>query len=530
MNLSFLNHTKKVIFTKIYFMKKYFLFLIGIFFLSSCDQTSRIVEGESKNQILPHPKEISVNDQILVLSDDSRLYAENEELYPLLRLFSLELEKLSGHSIQLTSLNDRSADIIFKIDPKLEANEYHLSIDKNISAIGGSYQALAMAKTSLLQLVDEDTEELRFPSLSIKDKPDAAYRGLMIDLARKWHDVNTIKKLIDLAAFYKMNYVQLHFTDYQSYTLSSKKYPKLATPHRNYSFADLNELEAYSQLRGVCIIPEVDIPGHSSPFVKMYPEIFAIKDTAENPWIINMGKEEVYEALEDLITEVSGIFKSTPYFHIGGDEAIFHKVDEDPDVKAYMAKHELGSDVHELYRHFLLRMNEIVKKQGKQMCVWEGFRNEGKVEIPKDIIVFEYETNRYLPNLLIDEGYTVVNTSWKPLYVVNQKKWEPKTIYNWNIWRWENWFTKAPSYHPIQLDKTPLIIGAQMCAWEQAEEVEIPSLRKRLPALSERIWNKDEVISYQEFMSRLNKLDERLSVLINDDRQDDLLLDYNFVK
>ena len=73
-------------------------------------------------------------------------------------------------------------------------------------------------------------------------------------------------------------------------------------------------MEAYSQLRGVTIIPEIDVPGHSSPFVKKYPEIFAIQDTVNNPYIINMGRAEVYQALDLLIGEVLSIFTATPYF------------------------------------------------------------------------------------------------------------------------------------------------------------------------------------------------------------------------
>ena len=243
-----------------------------------------------------------------------------------------------------------------------------------------------------------------------------------------------------------------------------------------------------------------------------------------------MGKEEVYEAMDEIIGEVAQVFKATPYFHIGGDEAIFNKVDEDTAARAYMKKHQLGGDVHELYRHFLVRMNDIVKKHNKQMCIWEGFREKGTIEIPKDIIVYEFETNRYLPDMLVEDGYTVVNTSWKPLYVVNQKKWSPKTIYEWNMWRWENWWSKVPSFRPIQVKQSPLVIGAQMCSWEQAEEVEIPSLRKRLPAFSERVWNTDKRLPYKQFIKQLNLSDTVLSRLINDTRQDSLLIDYDFAE
>lgn len=501
-----------------------------LFLFSSCDDTTSIFDSKPGFHLLPQPKSITTTGKALKLSDKSRLYTSNAELVPLINLLQSEIYNITEINIDIGVQPDQSADVVFELDDTLDESEYYIDIEDEIQVSGGSYQALSMAKTTLLQLVSTVQNQLAFPCLKIKDYPDASYRGLMVDLARQWHSTATINKIIDLAAFYKINYLQLHFTDYQSYTLPCTSYPKLSTEDRHYSFEELKELESYSQLRGVTIIPEIDIPGHSSPFVKKYPETFAIKDSLENPWIINMGKEEVYEALDDIIGEIAAIFKATPYFHIGGDEAIFHKVNEDPHAQGYMKDYELGADVHELYRHFLVRINDIVKGHNKQMCAWEGFRPDGKVEIPKDIIVFEFETNRYLPNLLVDDGYTVVNTSWKPLYVVNKKKWEPRTIYEWNLWRWENWFPKAPSFTPIQVERSPLIIGAQMCAWEQPDNAEFPGLRKRLPALSERIWNVDEVISYDLFMNRLDTIDSKLTSLVKDSRQDTLLLGYNFVE
>jgi hexosaminidase len=480
--------------------------------------------------IIPTPKQVNPTSNILMLSEESRVYSEAKSLEPLLDLFRMELKRLTGFHPELAKIPCSKADIIFSIDTLLGKDEYTIDINKKVEVSGGSYQALTMARATLLQLAFLHEEKVCFPMLYIQDRPTAKYRGLMIDLARNWHSVNTIKKLIDLSSFYKSNYLHLHFSDYQSYTLPSKKYPKLPTPERNYSFKDLQRLDNYSQLRGVTIIPEIDLPGHSSAIVNAYPELFGIEAIDENPWIVNMGKEEVYVAIDDIIGEIASVFKATPYIHIGGDEAIFHKSLEDPHVQTYMKLHELGDDVHELYRHFLVRVNEIVKKHDKQMCVWEGFGPKGKVQIPKDIIVFEYETNRYLPNELVADGYTVVNTSWKPLYVVNQKKWEPKTIYNWNMWRWENWFDKAPSFTPIQLEESLLVIGAEMCAWEQAEITEIPSIRKRLPALNQRIWNTEEILPYDEFIQLLEITDMKLSLLINDDRQDKLLYDYNFEK
>ncbi|MEM7374703.1 MAG: family 20 glycosylhydrolase [Bacteroidota bacterium] len=501
-------------------MRPTILYLLISLSLLACDQTTNIIDEAPEASLLPHPKTIQLMGQGLALSSTSKLYAAKPELAPLLELFSSEVERVAGVRIKTTQTAGTEADIVFDINPDLSKEAYQLTIDQRIQLSGGSYEALAMAKTTLLQLAHKQGDQLVFPRCTIQDEPDATYRGLMIDLARKWHSAESVKQLIDLAAFYKIKFLHLHFTDHQSFTFPSKSYPRLATAQRHYTKEELTEMEAYSQVRGVTIIPELEVPGHAEQFVKQYPEIFAIEDTATNSYIINMGNEAAYEAIDNIVGEMAEIFQASPYFHMGGDEAYFEKVMEDPQVQTYIEKHQIGEDVHELYRHFLVRMNEIVKKYNKQMCVWEGFGPEGEIAIPKDIIVFEFETNRYLPNLLVEDGYTVVNTSWQPLYVVNKRKWSPTTIYDWNMWRWENWWDQAPSFTPIQVEKTPLIIGAQMCAWEQPEESELPSLRRRVPAFVERIWNLDQQLPHEHLLHLIEQTDQRLSRLIGDDRQD----------
>ena len=298
-------------------------YLFTLFALSglllSCDNSTQFRKYSDEAIILPCPKEISKSEKIVLLSNTSKMYSSNAELEALMQLFQGEVEKLTGIRIEISNEKSREADILFEIDPALPENEYQIQVTSTIQVKGGNYQALAMAKTTLLQLATMRDGLLGFPVVTIKDSPDANFRGLLIDLARSWHSVESIKKLIDLAAFYKTNYLHLHFTDYQSYTFPSIKYPLLATDGRSYSFEELKELEAYSLVRGVTIIPEIEIPGHSSPFVEKYPEIFAIKDVKENPYIINMGKEETYEALDYIIGEVTEIFKTTPFFHIGTD-------------------------------------------------------------------------------------------------------------------------------------------------------------------------------------------------------------------
>lgn len=519
-----------------------------IILIIGCNENPMQISHTPQNKIIPTPKEIKYlsNKKCLKLPKDIKVYSSDASLRPIVTIFVEQLNLL-GHKHQLSFDKTTNATFSIILDETLKTEEYQINIDKSVIVSGGSYKAISSAMTSVLHLVEKKDDYTLFPMVEIKDYPDATFRGLLIDVARRWHSINTLKKLVDMSAFYKLNYMQLHLTDDQSFTFPSKAYPKLATKDRHYTKEELVDLVNYAQLRGITLIPEIDIPGHSRKFIETYPEIFSpkLKKWGKNMWggdafnnVINVGSEKVYSALDVILDEVIEIFHTSPYIHIGADEATIDNLKGDPLAEAMMKKENLEGNVHELYRHFIVRMNDMVKSKNKTMCIWEGFKREGKIEIPKDLIVFEFESLYNLPNHLIEDGYTLVNTSWTPLYVVGTgieggwipRKWEPKKIYSWNMWQFENWYHKSPSHKkPIQLDKTPLVIGAQMCAWEQTDEGEIPSLRRRVPPFVERIWNTDYKLPYEEFYTNLDKSDNRLTSIINNSEQDSLLVGYNIV-
>ena len=527
---------------------KYSVLIILVSIVVGCNDKPIQIVYKTQNKIIPTPKEIQYlsNEKSLELPKDIKIYYSNESLRPIATIFMEQLNLL-GLEHKLSFENSNNASMSLVLDDTMKEEEHQIIIYESIMIRGGSYKAISAAMTSILHLLEKKGEDILFPLVKIRDFPDATYRGLMIDLARSWHTIETLKKLIDLSAFYKLNYMQLHLTDDQSFTFPSKAYPKLATKDRHYSKEELVDLVNYAEQRGITLIPEIDIPGHSKKIIETYPEIFSpkIKEWGKNMWggdainnVINIGSEEVYSALEILLDEVIEVFHTSPYIHIGADEATIDNLEGDPLAEAMMKKENLEGDVHELYRHFIVRMNDLVKSKNKTMCIWEGFKREGKVKIPKDLIVFEFESLYNLPNHLVEDGYTLVNTSWVPLYVVGTgveggwipRKWEPKKIYSWNMWQWENFYHKSPaSKEPIQLDKTPLVIGAQMCAWEQTDEGEIPSLRRRIPPFIERIWNTDYKLPYEEFYTYLDQTDNRLSIIIKNREQDSLLLGYNIV-
>jgi hexosaminidase len=342
--------------------------------------------------------------------------------------------------------------------------------------------------------------------MTVEDEPVARYRGLLIDVARQWHPVETLRPLITMCRLYKINYMQLHLNDQQSVTFPSQAFPQLRSEskgqRRTYTPEELEGLVRFADARGVTLVPELEGPGHHSGALRT---LWGRQGTS----CLDMASEKTYEGLDTLIGEICRVFASSPYVHIGADECDLKGVGDSGEEKAFMAAHGLQGPTG-LYHYYIARVNEIVKKHGKQTICWEGFHGDGGggVKIPKDILVMPFESTYNPANRLVGLGYTVINTAWKPLYVVGARKWPASYIYeNWNLWLWEHHINTNTH---IQLKPTDPVLGAQMCAWEQPAEAELPSTRERLHAMSERIWNPDAGKTYADFAARARATDRLL--------------------
>lgn len=445
-----------------------------------------LAPAPSELAALPAPQTVELTGRSLALPETLSCAVADPRLQPLISVLDYEYRMLTGGRI--VGAGTTAALCRLALDTLLAEEEYRLEVDETVRGTGGSYAAVAMGTVTLMQMLRTGAGGAVLPTGTIQDRPDKPYRGLLIDLARKWHDVAVIEQVILLARWYKINHLQLHLTDDQLFTFPTESFPRLPTPGRHYTREQLRRLDEFARDRGVTLVPELEVPGHAGQFVSRMPELFAIRGWERNRGTLNMGREQVYEALDQIIGEIAEVFETSPYLHIGADEAGFQHHENDPDVQRYLATHGLR-DVNELYRHFLVRMHKIVKRHGKRTIVWEGFHREGEVEIPRDVLVMAWETLYQLPQDLLADGYTIINVSWQPLYVVNDRRWDPEYIYGWNLYRWENWLPRAPAYTPIQLAPSEQVIGASMASWDQAQHLEIWTLRRRLPAMSERIWS-----------------------------------------
>ncbi len=404
----------------------------------------------------------------------------------------------------------KSADIRLIKDKSLKEEEYKLEVtSEGAKLYASNYNTMVMATTTLLQLID--SENLTMVGCAIEDSPKHSYRTFMLDVARQWVEMPTVEQIVDLCRWYKVRYLQLHLTDDQLFTFESKHFPKLASK-THYTQKQLKALVEYAKQRGIIIIPEFDLPGHSSTMRRHMPELFG-----ENGYsVVDMVNPKAVAAVKKIMKEMMDIFYTSPYFHIGADEAWLGSYEKLDKVKAYVEKKGYDN-AHDIYMEFIVMMHEYVKKNGKKTLVWESFQGNGsrKVKIPTDMDVIAWETAYQAPQSLIDNGYKIINGTWKPLYTTPGRRWSPEYIYKWNMRRWENHWNATPAFHnPIQLESNHMILGGQMCAWEMIDHEQLLTAQRRIAAFSENVWNDEDKRSYEDYISRLESVDSKIMYLI----------------
>lgn len=459
---------------------------------------------------VPWPKQVTLATGRMPLG--GRIVTQKGELLPLATVMAEEGHRLTGRTFTISSDVPRPGDIVLELDPALRGEIYTLTVDEKATVRGGSYAAVAAGSVTLWQALEPKEGHAGLPRLTVHDEPFAGYRGLMIDLSNTWHTPETLIQMVLLCRWYKICFLHLHLTDNQSFTFPSTAYPTLATPGRHYTLAQLGDLERFASARGVTLIPELGVPGHSEAAVRALPALLDCSPPSKKEMC--PGRPETYKILDTLIGEMCAVFKSAPYFHLGADEVTRAAWAKCRYCRACLAENKLG-DTEELYRLFIVRMNEAIKKHGKTTIVWEGFARRGKVPIPRDIKVMVFECLYNLPGDLIQDGYDVINTTWKPLYLYREKCWSPEYIYSWNMFRWENWLERSKALHGLNVEPTPQVLGAQICTWAQPDAAELPSLRRRVPAMSERIWNPSSGRTVEDFLNRLEVSDARLTKMLN---------------
>ncbi|MCF7730093.1 MAG: beta-N-acetylhexosaminidase [Akkermansiaceae bacterium] len=462
--------------------------------------------------LIPWPKTIEVKPGVMELTATSRIVVADGGLAPLAAILAGEIRGLTGLELTVADGPGHAGDIVLRINREIKADEpilvcrppelvrttdgaHTVTIGAQAVVEGFDYRAVAEGSATILQAITQAGGRAALRRLVVKDWPAADFCGMMVDCGRQAQPVEWLRKMVETCRFYKVRYLQLHLTDDQGWCFPSTRYPQLGAKPQSpirYTLEELRELVAYADARGVTIVPELEMPGHSGAALNCLPEIFdAINPATGQPvglGCMNMASEEIYPALDTLIGEMCDVFKSSPYFHIGSDEVSMGRVTLSPGFKGFMAKHGLETD-GDLANYFIARVNELVKKHGRKTIKWEGLGNAAA----KDIIIMTWIGRSNMARKFIDQGYATITCPWDL-----ELPWAQWSMYECNT---------------SKLRKGEAVLGAILVAWEASAEVNAARVRT-VAGRQERTWGPDNQATEAGFSARYQALDAAVGRLI----------------
>lgn len=442
----------------------------------------------------------------------------------------------SEFRLPLAKLNKaENADIyIRKADLPDEA--YTLDVNKNKIEITsadeiGAYYALQ----TLRQLSASELGDSSVPICSIYDKPRFKWRGLQLDESRHFFGKDEVKKLLDMMFMMKLNVFHWHLTDDQGWRIQIDKYPKLTEigskrkyTHTGgwkstkilheeyegfYTKADISEIVAYAQERGIMIVPEIDFPAHCAAAIAAYPWLACREIETEVPgyfggiipemvehnfrWnrTICVGKEKVLQFVFDIIDEVCELFPA-PYFHIGGDEAPKNEWKKCPCCQKAVKDNGLRNE-EELQGWFNNLILEHLKSKNKRLIGWNEILAAGNLD--KSVIA-QYWTAKRDKNA---EAH--VNSGGNIIMSKHQSFYFDMTYAQYPL---KNTYCHSPQSYGVKPENIGNVLGVEGENWTEwidgTEKLEL-NLYPRVQALSEVAWSEPKNMSWESFLKRLDR-------------------------
>ena len=360
---------------------------------------------------------------------------------------------------------------------------------------------------TFLQLVEVTPSGFVASAVHIEDSPRFPWRGLTIDVSRHFISVDTLKRNIDGMAAVKMNVLHLHLSDDQGFRVASRQFPKLVemgSDGQYYTKAEIRDLIAYARDRGVRVVPEFDMPGHSTSWFVGYPELasgpgpyqierrWGIFDPAMDP-----SREQTYKFLDKFICEMGDLFPDH-YFHIGGDEVNGKQWDANPKIREFMRIHNLKNN-QELQQYFTLRVQKIVSRHHKIMVGWDEILAPG---MPKDSVIQSWRGQDSLA-AAAKQGYSGILSSGYYLDAMAPAK---------------KYYSVDPVSNAdaaLNVEQQKRILGGEACMWaEFINDDNIDSrIWPRVAAISERLWSASQVQDVDSMYMRLSAVSRYLEQL-----------------
>ena len=481
------------------------------------------------NNIIPTPKEQTIKNGFMLIENNPEIITNDK--------FKSASTLLKNAINELNLDNDEKPKnrIRFSYNKKLDIEEYILRINSNLITISASTENGAIfGFQSLNQLMNLNLNDgvIKLKSQEIKDSPRFKYRGMHLDVGRHMYPVDFIKKYIDGLAMLKFNNFHWHLTEDQGWRIEIEKYPELNNigsfrdstlighygdkPRQFdksryggfYTKKEIKEIIKYANKRGINVIPEIEMPGHSQAAVASYPMLGC---TGEQVGVaplwgvfkeIYCSKNETFDFLEDIIDEVVELFPSK-YIHIGGDEAPKTNWKACENCQNVIEREGL-KDEYELQSYFITRMEKYINSKGKQIIGWDEIL-EGGLAPNATVMSWRGISGGIEAAKMNHEVIMTPNAvCYLDHYQTKDTKNEPLAIGGYTP------IEEIYNYEPIpsELDRSlhKYIIGAQGNVWTEymktSDHVEY-MVFPRILALSEVVWA-DNRPSFEDFEKKVN--------------------------
>lgn len=449
---------------------------------------------------------------------------------PVFRDAAALLSEQSGIPLQGKGAQTGNIRILKEILRKqADSAAYRLIIDPQSVKIYASGRAGALHGIyTLLQIMGTQPNQRVLPAVAISDEPRFTYRGLHLDVSRHFFPLEFVYKYIDLMAMYKMNVFHWHITDGAGWRLEIKKYPALTQQaawrtHANYmewwksprhyleegnpnayggyyTQDEARKVVAYAARRGITVIPEIEMPGHSEEVLAVYPHLSCAGEPYKQSEFC-LGNDSTFTFLEDVLREVMAIFPSK-YIHIGGDEADKSAWKKCPKCQRRM-QHEHLANEEALQSYAVKRTEKFLIANGRKLMGWDEIL-EGGLAPEATVMSWRGEKGGITA---ASEGHDVVMTPGGYCYFDSYQSdpsTEPLTIGGYLP------LSKVYSYEPVPAelpaDKAHHVLGAQANVWAeympatyQVEYMVFP----RMLALSEVVWSQKDKRNWNDFKTRL---------------------------
>jgi len=500
--------------------------------------------AEAPVLVLPAPAQINAGQGFLVIapSFDISLDRDDTLLRNAAARLARNLSAKTGLKIALEPVIETQTATLRVFcdgaDPNFLTPQADESYTLQVTSAGAELRAHGPAgvlrgMATFLQLVQTDSAGFCVPAVEIRDQPRFPWRGLMLDVARHFLTLGTLKRNLDAMELVKMNVLELHLSDAEGFRLESKIYPRLqdlGSGGQYYTQKEIRELVDYARERGIRVVPEIEMPGHSKALLVAYPRLATLSgpyalgaDHNNTRATIDPTREEVYEFLDRLLGEIGALFPDR-YFQAGGDEVNGAQWSRNPRIQAFMKQRGFG-DKHQLQAYFTERVHKILSRHGKTMIGWDEVLQPN---LAKDIAVQAWRSSKMVERSTAEDHITLVSAGYYldhgltaaayyavdpldsradglPPEALKLVKGTPFAGYVSD----DNVAVDSPPLTPAE---EKLVAGGIACMWSEFvwDEKEEVMVWPRVAAIAERLWSPATVKDADSLYRRMTALDADL--------------------